>query len=107
MINGVPSGTVIDHVGAASEGEAVAVAARVCLADRKTVVMCENSGLDNAVNPVASLTALFRIPMERGIRYLICNAVDGDHRERCSADKRANFPSDVKPIAGVDCKLRV
>jgi phosphonopyruvate decarboxylase len=49
-------------VGATSEGEAVAVAAGAWLAGRKTVVMCQNSGLGNAVNPLTSLSFPFRIP---------------------------------------------
>jgi phosphonopyruvate decarboxylase len=50
------------HVGAASEGEAVAIAAGAWLAGRKTVVFCQNSGLGNAVNPLTSLNFPFRIP---------------------------------------------
>jgi phosphonopyruvate decarboxylase len=49
-------------VGATSEGEAVAVAAGAWLAGKKTVVMCQNSGLGNAVNPLTSLNFPFRIP---------------------------------------------
>jgi phosphonopyruvate decarboxylase len=62
LINGVLSNATIDYVGAASEGEAVAIAAGAWLAGRKTVVMCQNSGLGNAVNPLTSLNAPFRIP---------------------------------------------
>ena len=62
LINGVISGTGLQYVGAASEGEAVAIAAGAWLAGRKTVVMCQNSGLGNAVNPLTSLNAPFRIP---------------------------------------------
>ncbi len=52
----------LDYVGAASEGEAVAIASGAWLAGRKTVVMCQNSGLGNAVNPLTSLNYSFRIP---------------------------------------------
>jgi len=51
-----------DYVGAASEGEAVAIAAGAWLAGRKTIVMCQNSGLGNCVNPLTSLNYPFRIP---------------------------------------------
>lgn len=50
------------YVGAASEGEAVAIAAGAWLAGQRTVVMCQNSGLGNAVNPLTSLNHPFRIP---------------------------------------------
>ncbi len=51
-----------DYVGAASEGEAIAIAAGAWLAGRKTVVICQNSGLGNCVNPITSLNFPFRIP---------------------------------------------
>jgi phosphonopyruvate decarboxylase len=62
LINGVLSDRALDYVGATSEGEAVAIAAGAWLGGRNTVVMCQNSGLGNAVNPLTSLNAPFRIP---------------------------------------------
>ena len=62
LINGVLSSRSLRYVGAASEGEAVAIAAGAWLAGRNTVVMCQNSGLGNAVNPLTSLNAPFQIP---------------------------------------------
>ncbi|MFQ5773059.1 MAG: phosphonopyruvate decarboxylase [Kiloniellaceae bacterium] len=62
MINRVIGDRGTDYVGAASEGEAVAIAAGAWLAGRGTVVMCQNSGLGNVVNPVTSLNWPFRIP---------------------------------------------
>ncbi|HEY4251795.1 MAG TPA: phosphonopyruvate decarboxylase [Roseomonas sp.] len=62
LINGVLSTPSLAYVGATSEGEAVAIAAGAWLAGRRTVVMCQNSGLGNAVNPLTSLNTPFRIP---------------------------------------------
>ena len=62
LINRVISDPALAYVGAASEGEAVAVAAGAWLAGRRTVVMCQNSGLGNTVNPLTSLNHPFRIP---------------------------------------------
>ena len=62
LINGALSSPGLAYVGAASEGEAVAIAAGAWLAGRRTVVMCQNSGLGNAVNPLTSLNEPFRIP---------------------------------------------
>ena len=61
LINGVLSSNA-RYVGAASEGEAVAIAAGAWLAGRRPIVMCQNSGLGNAINPLTSLNAPFRIP---------------------------------------------
>jgi len=60
--------TVIDskdirYVGAANEGEAVAIAAGAKLGGKHAVVMFQNSGLGNAVNPLTSLTFPFRLPV--------------------------------------------
>jgi phosphonopyruvate decarboxylase len=62
LINRVIGDGALEYVGAASEGEAVAIAAGGWLAGRRTVVMCQNSGLGNAVNPLTSLNTPFRIP---------------------------------------------
>ena len=50
-------------MGATSEGEAVGLGAGAVLAGRRSVVMCQNSGLGNMVNPLTSLTTPFRLPM--------------------------------------------
>jgi phosphonopyruvate decarboxylase len=62
LINGVLNDRSLAYVGAASEGEAVAIASGAWLAGKKTVVICQNSGLGNAVNPLTSLNAPFKIP---------------------------------------------
>src|SRR5207247_11174384 len=52
----------LEYVGAVNEGDAVAVAAGAELAGRRAVVLFQNSGFGNAVNPLTSLNATFRIP---------------------------------------------
>ena len=62
IINRVISDRETSYVGAASEGEAVAIASGAWLAGKETVVMCQNSGLGNTINPLTSLNHPFRIP---------------------------------------------
>ncbi len=62
LINRTASDAGLQYVGATSEGEAVAIAAGAWLGGRTTCVMCQNSGLGNAINPLTSLNAPFRIP---------------------------------------------
>src|SRR5262249_57906491 len=62
LINGVLNRPALTYIGAANEGEAVAIAAGAWLAGRNTVVMCQNSGLRNAINPLTSLHAPLRLP---------------------------------------------
>lgn len=61
LINRVAS--TLDYVGATSEGEAVAIASGAWLGGRGGVVICQNPGLGNAVNPLTSLNHPFRIPL--------------------------------------------
>lgn len=63
LINRTISDPVLSYVGATSEGEATGIAAGAWLAGRKPVMMCQNSGLGNAVNPLTSLNHPFRIPL--------------------------------------------
>ena len=62
FLNYVINDPRLDYVGATSEGEAVGITMGAALAGRKTVTMCQNSGLGNMVNPLTSLNHPFRIP---------------------------------------------
>jgi phosphonopyruvate decarboxylase len=63
FINSVIDSDQLRYVGAANEGDAVAIAAGFELAGTRSVVMFQNSGLGNAVNPLTSLTYTFRSPV--------------------------------------------
>lgn len=52
-----------DYVICGNEGEAVAIAAGARLAGRRPVVILQNSGLGNAVNPLTSLCHTLRLPV--------------------------------------------
>ena len=53
----------VDYLPASVEGEAVAVAAGSWLAGSRGVVLLQNSGLGNAINPLATLAIPYRIPL--------------------------------------------
>jgi phosphonopyruvate decarboxylase len=63
FINSVINSAELRYVGAANEGDAVAIAAGAELAGQRGVVMLQNSGLGNTVNPLTSLTHTFEIPL--------------------------------------------
>ena len=52
-----------DFIHVANEGEAVAVAAGAWLGGRRPVVLFQNSGLTNAMSPLASLVNPYRLPL--------------------------------------------
>lgn len=53
----------LSWISSANEGDAVATAAGAVLGGQRAVAMMQNSGLGNAVNPLASLTHTLRIPV--------------------------------------------
>ncbi|WP_370283550.1 phosphonopyruvate decarboxylase [Pseudooceanicola sp.] len=57
------SSDAVDYIAATNEGQAVATAAGAVMAGRKSVVLMQNSGLGNAVNPLTSLVEPFALPM--------------------------------------------
>jgi len=63
FINYVVDSPDLTYVGAANEGDAVALAAGAEVGGVRGVSMHQNSGLGNALNPLTSLTHTFRIPV--------------------------------------------
>ncbi|HEX2093103.1 MAG TPA: thiamine pyrophosphate-dependent enzyme, partial [Longimicrobiaceae bacterium] len=59
----VERGASTRYLPASVEGEAVAIGAGLWLGGRGTVVLMQNSGLGNVVNPLASLLLPYRIPV--------------------------------------------
>jgi phosphonopyruvate decarboxylase len=67
FINYVINDVQLTYISSANEGDALATAAGAAIGGKKAVVMMQNSGLGNAVNPLTSLAYIFRIPL-----LLIC-----------------------------------
>jgi phosphonopyruvate decarboxylase len=63
VINMVIDAPDLCYVNATNEGDAVAIAAGAELGGMPAVAMMQNSGLGNAVSPLTSLAAIFRIPL--------------------------------------------
>jgi len=63
FINYIIDSDDISYIPAASEGDAIGIAAGSYLGGRSPVVMLQNSGLGNTVNPITSLLQTFKIPV--------------------------------------------
>lgn len=63
FINFVIDAPGLHYVGACNEGDALAIASGAALGGLRSVVMFQNSGLGNAVNPLTSLNAILQIPV--------------------------------------------
>ncbi len=63
FINYTINSTSLNYISAANEGDAVALATGAYIGGQRSVVMMQNSGLGNAVNPLSSLVYTFRVPI--------------------------------------------
>ncbi|GJM10528.1 MAG: thiamine pyrophosphate enzyme [Lysobacteraceae bacterium] len=63
LINGVIDHPDTEYVGAANEGDAVAIASGFAIAGYPSVALMQNSGLGNAVSPLTSLNWVFGLPI--------------------------------------------
>ena len=62
FINYVIDAPDLSYIGATNEGDAVAIATGAELGGKRATAMMQNSGLGNAVSPLTSLNAIFKIP---------------------------------------------
>ena len=76
LINASIESNHLSYIPAVNEGDAVGIAAGVYLGGGLPVVMFQNSGLGNAVNPFTSLIQTFQIPI------LMIATLRGDPNER-------------------------
>ena len=63
IINYVIENREFNFIDSTNEGNAVAMAAGAVMAGKRSVVMFQNSGFGNAVNPLTSLNNTFRVPL--------------------------------------------
>lgn len=63
FINYVIDSDKLAYMGAANEGDAVAIASGAEMCGKRAVVMFQNSGFGNTVNPLTSLNAIFKVPV--------------------------------------------
>ena len=63
VINFTQENSEMRYTIAANEGAAVGLAAGAYLAGRQPAVMIQNSGLGNMVNPLTSLSSIYKIPV--------------------------------------------
>ena len=69
LVNCVIADDRLTYISATCEGEAIGIAVGSYLAGRIAVVMLQNSGIGNIVNPITSLTNIYGIPCVLIISY--------------------------------------
>jgi phosphonopyruvate decarboxylase len=100
LINRVISDPATRYVGATSEGEAVAIAAGAWLAGEGSVVMCQNSGLGNTINPLTSLNWPFRIPVLMVVTWRGQPGLKDEPQHELMGEATAQFLADARVAHG-------
>jgi phosphonopyruvate decarboxylase len=62
FINYVINDNALEYIASTNEGDALATTSGLVIGGQRSIVMMQNSGLGNAVNPITSLSYIFRIP---------------------------------------------
>ena len=62
FINYVINDNALEYIASTNEGDALATTSGSVIGGQRSIVMMQNSGLGNAVNPITSLSYIFRIP---------------------------------------------
>ncbi len=99
FINYVIDDAELRYIGAANEGDAIAVAAGAELAGQRGVVMFQNSGFGNAVNPLTSLTHTFRIPV---LIIVTLRGEPGGPADEPQHELMGRITSDLLDLIGID-----
>jgi phosphonopyruvate decarboxylase len=72
FINYVINDDNLTYISSANEGDALATICGLTIGGKKGIVMMQNSGLGNAINPLTSLAYTFRIP------FILITTLRGD-----------------------------
>jgi len=98
LINYVIDSEDLQYVGAANEGDAVAIAAGATLGGERSIVMMQNSGLGNAVSPLTSLNYVFRIPV---LLYITLRGQPGGHPDEPQHELMGAITTDLLDLMRV------
>ena len=63
LVDRARASSCVRYVGACNEGDGVALAAGAHLGGTRAIVLLQNSGLGNVVNPLTSLHQVFELPL--------------------------------------------
>ncbi len=98
FINHVLNSDNLTYIGAANEGDAVATAAGMTLGGNKTIVMLQNSGLGNAVNPITSLLHTFKLP----VLFIITLRGDPDFTDEPQHEMMGQITKQMLELMGIN-----
>lgn len=91
----------MDYISAASEGEAVAIAAGLVTAGKPAFALMQNSGLGNAVNPITSMLHPFQIP----VVLLVSHRGEPGRPDEPQHELMGQITEELVQLCGLDCHV--
>ena len=99
LVNYMGADADLDYVPAASEGEAVAIAAGMVTAGRPAFVLMQNSGLGNAVNPITSMLLIYQIP----VVLLVSHRGEPGQTDEPQHQRMGQITAELVRLCGLEC----
>ncbi len=90
----------LDYLPAASEGEAVAIAAGMVTAGRPAFALMQNSGLGNAVNPITSMLVIYGMP----VVLMISHRGEPGRPDEPQHQRMGVITYDLARLCGLECR---
>jgi len=102
LVNYMGADPELDYLPAASEGEAVAIAAGMTTAGHHAFALMQNSGLGNAVNPITSMLYIYGMPVTLLVSHR--GQPDGAPDEP-QHERMGQITEELVRLCGIECSI--
>jgi len=99
LVNQMDADPELDYIPAASEGEAVAIAAGLVAAGRPAFALMQNSGLGNAVNPITSMLYIYQMP----VILLVSHRGEPGRADEPQHKRMGEITEELIRLCGIQC----
>jgi phosphonopyruvate decarboxylase len=101
LVNYMGADPKLDYLGAASEGEAVAIAAGMHTAGAPAFALMQNSGLCNAANPITSMLYIYGMPVQLLVSHRGAPGVSDEPQH----ERMGVITEELIRLCGIECHL--
>ncbi len=99
LVNYMGADPGMSYLPAASEGEAVAIAAGLVTGGRPAFALMQNSGLGNAVNPITSMLYIYQMP----VVLLVSHRGEPGRADEPQHERMGQITEELIRLCGIEC----
>ncbi len=99
LVNYMGADPGLSYLPAASEGEAVAIAAGLVTGGRPAFALMQNSGLGNAVNPITSMLYIYQMP----VVLLVSHRGEPGRVDEPQHERMGQITEELIRLCGIEC----